>query len=349
MKKYIEHYMKRCFELASNGLGKVAPNPMVGCVLVCENKIIGEGYHKGYGQLHAEANAIKNAEINFPSLISNSELYVNLEPCNHYGKTPPCTDLIIQKGIKKVIISNSDPNPIVSGSGIKKLKENGIDVLVDILPMEGKKLNSRFFTFYNKNRPFIILKWAQTADNFIAQEHNKRIEISGPQSHQLVHKWRTEEDSILVGKETARIDNPQLNPRLWTGKNPIRLLIDRDLSLPENLNLYDQQIPTIIFNSVKEEQNLKTSWVKLNFSSNIIPQLLSFLHDKKIQSIIVEGGAYTIQKFIDENLWDEARIFTSNMHFIKGIKAPSFFKNTYLESEQESGEDILKIIKNNLQ
>ncbi len=349
MKDFSEKYMHRCFELAATGKGNVAPNPMVGAVLVCDNKIIGEGYHQEYGREHAEVNAILNAEKNFPSLISSSILYVNLEPCSHHGKTPPCADLLIQNGIKKVIISNTDPNPIVSGNGIKKLKSYGIDVVENILEMEGKKLNKRFFTFHEKKRPYIILKWAETADHFIAPLSGEKIRISGKESQVLVHKWRTEEDAILVGTATARIDNPLLNARFWPGKNPLRLVIDQSLTLPMNLNLFNQQLESIVFNEVKNDEINNLRRVKLNFSADVISQLLSYLFSIKIQSLIVEGGSYTLQKFIDENKWDEARIFTSKTKFISGVKAPVFQNGYNLISETNSGDDILTVLYNTSQ
>ncbi|MEI7801981.1 MAG: bifunctional diaminohydroxyphosphoribosylaminopyrimidine deaminase/5-amino-6-(5-phosphoribosylamino)uracil reductase RibD, partial [Bacteroidota bacterium] len=304
--------MHRCFELAATGLGQVSPNPMVGAVLIHDGKIIGEGFHQQFGAAHAEVNAIINAEENFPELISKSSLFVNLEPCSHFGKTPPCADLIIQKGIKKVFISNHDPNPLVSGKGIKKLREAGVTVTENILTDEGRELNKRFFTFHEKHRPFIILKWAQTADGFIAPSSGNKMQISSEQSQILVHKWRSEEQAILVGKNTALTDNPQLNVRLWNGKNPIRLVIDSKLSLPNHLHLFDNTIQTIVFNSLKNEEQKNIRLVKFDFAENVLQQILSYLFSINIQSVIIEGGTVTLQKFIDANLWDEARIFIAS-------------------------------------
>ena len=341
-----ENFIHRCFVLAKSGLGMVAPNPMVGAVLVHEGKIIGEGFHHEYGKAHAEVNAINDAEKKYPDLISSSELYVNLEPCSHFGKTPPCADLIIQKGIRKVFISNQDSNPMVAGIGIEKLRAEGIEVITDVLKEEGRKLNKRFLTFHEQKRPFIILKWAQTADGFIAPVTKERFQISGEQAQELVHKWRSEEQAILVGKETALTDNPQLNVRLWEGKNPIRIVIDSKLLLPESLNLFNHETPTIIFNSIKTEEQNNISFVKLNFKNPILNQLLAHLYSKNIQSIIIEGGTTTLQKFIDENLWDEARIFTSSKKLIYGVKAPVLSTDNFSTEIISVGEDELKVVNN---
>ncbi len=336
--------MLRCFELARKGLGYVAPNPLVGSVLVNNGNIIGEGFHAEYGLDHAEVNAIRDAEKKYPELVSTSELYVSLEPCSHFGKTPPCSDFIISKGIKKVYISNTDSNILVAGKGISKLRSAGIEVVENLLSDEGRKTNKRFFSFHEKKRPFIILKWAQTSDGFIGPISKEKIQISGNQSHELVHKWRSEEQAILVGKETAITDNPQLNVRLWEGKNPIRVVIDSKLLLPEDLNLFNQNITTIIFNSIKDQTENNISFVKLNFKSSILNQLLSYLYSINIQSIIIEGGTITLQKFIDENLWDEARIFTSPRKINYGIKAPVLSIKNCIEEIIPVSDDKLQII-----
>lgn len=339
-----EYFMLRCFELARKGLGYVAPNPLVGSVLVNNGNIIGEGFHAEYGLDHAEVNAIRDAEKKYSELVSSSELYVSLEPCSHFGKTPPCSDLIISKGIKKVYISNTDSNILVAGKGISKLRSAGIEVVENLLSDEGRKTNKRFFSFHEKKRPFIILKWAQTSDGFIGPISKEKIQISGNQSHELVHKWRSEEQAILVGKETAITDNPQLNVRLWEGKNPIRVVIDSKLLLPEDLNLFNQNITTIIFNSIKDQTENNISFVKLNFKSSILNQLLSYLYSINIQSIIIEGGTITLQKFIDENLWDEARIFTSPRKINYGIKAPVLSIKNCIEEIIPVSDDKLQII-----
>ena len=339
-----EYFMLRCFELAQKGLGYVAPNPLVGSVLVNNGNIIGEGFHAEYGLDHAEVNAIRDAEKKYSEIVSTSELYVSLEPCSHFGKTPPCSDFIISKGIKKVYISNTDSNILVAGKGISKLRSAGIEVVENLLSDEGRKTNKRFFSFHEKKRPFIILKWAQTSDGFIGPISKEKIQISGNQSHELVHKWRSEEQAILVGKETAITDNPQLNVRLWEGKNPIRVVIDSKLLLPEDLNLFNQNITTIIFNSIKDQTENNISFVKLNFKSSILNQLLSYLYSINIQSIIIEGGTITLQKFIDENLWDEARIFTSPRKINYGIKAPVLSIKNCTEEIIPVGDDKLQII-----
>ena len=336
--------MLRCFELARKGLGYVAPNPLVGSILVNNGNIIGEGFHAEYGLDHAEVNAIRDAEKKYSELVSSSELYVSLEPCSHFGKTPPCSDFIISKGIKKVYISNTDSNILVAGKGISKLRSAGIEVVENLLSDEGRKTNKRFFSFHEKKRPFIILKWAQTSDGFIGPISKEKIQISGNQSHELVHKWRSEEQAILVGKETAITDNPQLNVRLWEGKNPIRVVIDSKLLLPEDLNLFNQNITTIIFNSIKDQTENNISFVKLNFKSSILNQLLSYLYSINIQSIIIEGGTITLQKFIDENLWDEARIFTSPRKINYGIKAPVLSIKNCIEEIIPVSDDKLQII-----
>ncbi len=339
-----EYFMLRCFELAQKGLGYVAPNPLVGSVLVNNGNIIGEGFHAEYGLDHAEVNAIRDAEKKYSEIVSTSELYVSLEPCSHFGKTPPCSDFIISKGIKKVYISNTDSNILVAGKGISKLRSAGIEVVENLLSDEGRKTNKRFFSFHEKKRPFIILKWAQTSDGFIGPISKEKIQISGNQSHELVHKWRSEEQAILVGKETAITDNPQLNVRLWEGKNPIRVVIDSKLLLPEDLNLFNQNITTIIFNSIKDQTENNISFVKLNFKSSILNQLLSYLYSINIQSIIIEGGTITLQKFIDENLWDEARIFTSPRKINYGIKAPVLSIKNCIEEIIPVSDDKLQII-----
>ena len=336
--------MLRCFELARKGLGYVAPNPLVGSILVNNGNIIGEGFHAEYGLDHAEVNAIRDAEKKYSEIVSTSELYVSLEPCSHFGKTPPCSDFIISKGIKKVYISNTDSNILVAGKGISKLRSAGIEVVENLLSDEGRKTNKRFFSFHEKKRPFIILKWAQTSDGFIGPISKEKIQISGNQSHELVHKWRSEEQAILVGKETAITDNPQLNVRLWEGKNPIRVVIDSKLLLPEDLNLFNQNITTIIFNSIKDQTENNISFVKLNFKSSILNQLLSYLYSINIQSIIIEGGTITLQKFIDENLWDEARIFTSPRKINYGIKAPVLSIKNCIEEIIPVSDDKLQII-----
>jgi|SRR5690625_642474 len=322
-----EKYMRRCIQLAKNGLGKTYPNPLVGSVIIWNDKIIGEGWHQQSGKPHAEVNAIRS--VKNPEKLKDSTMYVSLEPCSHYGKTPPCSDLIIQHQIKKVVIGTTDPNPQVAGEGIKKLKAHGLRVETGILEEECKDLNKRFFTFQTQKRPYVILKWAQTQDGFIApasQEIGKPIWISNAYSKQLVHKWRSEEQSILVGLNTALKDNPQLNTRLWEGENPTRILIDKDLkslSYPD-LHLLDQKIETIIFCKKPQKNQENLIFEGIDFHKDIPEQILARLYEHDLQSIIIEGGQKTLQAFIDANLWDEARVFTGSSYFKDGIKAPYF-------------------------
>lgn len=314
-----ELLMQRCFDLALLGVGSVSPNPRVGCVIVKDGEVIGEGWHKKYGEAHAEVNAVES--VADKNQLAGSTVYVNLEPCSHFGKTPPCSDLLIKQGIKKVVISNSDTNPLVDGGGIKKLIAAGIDVITGVLEKQGRELNKRFFVYHEKQRPYIILKWAQTADGFIAHSNYDSRWISSELSRQLVHKWRNEEDAVLVGTKTAAHDNPKLTVRDWSGRNPVRLVIDRFLRLSDHLNLFDLSVPTVCFNLLKHEERQNLKLVRLD-EENFIVQLLHWLHKEKIQSIMVEGGSQTLSLFIDSGNWDEARIFTSSRSYYKGINAP---------------------------
>lgn len=336
-----EQFMHRALELAKLGVGWVRPNPLVGSVIVHDGKIIGEGWHQKYGEAHAEVsavNSVKNKE-----LLRESTLYVNLEPCSHVGKTPPCADMLIQQGVKRVVIANIDPNPLVAGSGIKKLKEAGIEVLTGILEKDGLDLNKRFFTFMEKQRPFILLKWAQTDDGFIAHSNYESRWISSEFSRQLVHKWRSEVDAVLVGTKTAAHDNPTLSVRDWSGRNPVRIVIDRFLRLPSNLNLFDRYQNTICYNVLKHEEHKNLMLIRLDEES-FINQLLHDLYKQKIQSIMIEGGAQTLKLFIDAGLWDEARIFTSTRSFGEGITAPNL--HGHLTSQEFISTDLLKIYYN---
>ena len=333
-----ELFMQRALELAKLGNGQVSPNPRVGCVAVHNEKIIGEGWHKKFGEAHAEVNAVESVENK--SLLTDATVYVNLEPCSHFGKTPPCVDLLIKHRIKKVVIANVDSNPLVSGNGIKKIKEAGIEVVTGVLEKEGRKLNRRFFTFVEKQRPYIILKWAQTADGFIAQKNFESKWISNEFSRELVHQWRSEEDAVLVGTRTASHDNPLLNIREWSGRNPVRIVVDRFLRLNSHLHLFDKKIKTICYNVLKHEEHENLHFVRLN-ETNFINELVSDLYKQKIQSVIIEGGAQTLQLFIDAKLWDEARIFTSSRTFGEGISAPHF--KGALQAEQFIQNDRLEI------
>jgi diaminohydroxyphosphoribosylaminopyrimidine deaminase/5-amino-6-(5-phosphoribosylamino)uracil reductase len=344
--KIHEKYIKRCIELAKNGLGTTYPNPLVGSVIVYENKIIGEGWHKKAGEPHAEVNAVNS--VKDKSLLKKATIYVSLEPCSHFGKTPPCCDLIIQNKIPNVVIGTVDPNIKVAGNGIKKLIEAGIQVTIGILEAECHELNKRFFTFHEKKRPYIILKWAETQDGFIApleKNEKKPVWITNVYSRQLVHKWRTEEQAILVGTQTVIDDNPKLNARDWHGNNPIRLVLDQNNRIPEDGHIFDNRVKTILFSKSKtkiEKEN--TIFEVIDFEQNIAEQIIKALYQHQIQSVIIEGGRQTLQTFIDTNLWDEARIFIGNVQFTAGTKAPILDKNPF--EKYSIGNDELIISRN---
>lgn len=317
-----QSYMQRCLELAKLGAGNVAPNPMVGAVLVYDDRIIGEGYHQQYGQAHAEVNCINSVAKDDIYLIEKSTLYVSLEPCAHYGKTPPCAELIMVKKISNVIIGCRDSYEEVAGKGIENLKAAGINVTVGILEKECLELNKRFFTFHEQQRPYIILKWAQSDNYQIANADFSRVLISNEETNRLVHKWRSEEAGILIGTNAALHDNPSLTARLWKGNNPTRIVIDMELKLPESLAVFNEEANTIIFNKARQEQKKNISYHKLT-GEDIIPQILKKLYDLKIQSVLIEGGAKTLQSFIDSNSWDEARVITNHqLQIDNGINAP---------------------------
>ncbi|MDX1630014.1 MAG: bifunctional diaminohydroxyphosphoribosylaminopyrimidine deaminase/5-amino-6-(5-phosphoribosylamino)uracil reductase RibD, partial [Fulvivirga sp.] len=321
--------------------GLVSPNPMVGCVIVHRDKIIGEGWHQQFGGPHAEVNAIQSVEEK--ELLPESTLYVNLEPCHHYGKTPPCVDLIIEKKIKKVVIANEDPFSEVSGKSIKKMREQKIEVVVGTCEEEGEWLNQRFFTFQRKKRPYIILKWAQTADGFIARKNYNSKWISNAKSRKLVHKWRSEEPAIFVGYNTALYDDPALNVRHWDGQNPVRIVLDPAGKLPATLKLFDQNQPTVVYSNKKKESQQNICWEAIS-QTNAEEEILSDLYKRKLQSVIIEGGAATINSFLKKNLWDEARVFIGNQTFSEGIEAPKLNKSIFAE-EMIAGYKLL-IYKN---
>ncbi len=331
-------FMRRALELAEWGRGSVSPNPMVGCVIVHEGKIIGEGYHQHYGEPHAEVNAVRSVENQ--KLLQESTAYVTLEPCAHWGKTPPCANLLVEKRLKKVVIAAFDSNPLVGGKGIEILKNAGIEVVTGVLEKEPRWQNRRFFTQIEKQRPYVILKWAQTQDGFVAREDFSSKWISGSQSRQLVHKWRAEEDAILVGKNTALYDNPSLTVRDWVGKNPLRIVLDSKLELPEDLRLFDGNTPSICYNSRKSESQKNLEFINLGADFSI-GDILKDLHSRKIQSLLVEGGSSVLSQFLVAGLWDEARVFTGKARFELGIPAPTLNQNP---SETLSiGEDSLNI------
>jgi len=339
--------MTRALELAYLGIGEVEPNPMVGCVIVFNGKIIGEGFHQKYGQAHAEVNAI--ASVKNQALLKESTLYVTLEPCAHYGLTPPCSDLIVTKQIPKVIIGTIDPFAEVSGKGIEKLRKAGIEVEVGFMEKECREINKRFFTYHEKKRPYIILKWAQTQDGFIdmertAKNYGEPTWITGNLALRLVHKIRSEEGAILVGRKTAEKDDPSLTVRHWCGRNPLRVVLDGQLQLPKTLHLFDHSEKTMVFNQLKSEEKDNLIFIKCFESENQIGQILSKLFSEDILSVIIEGGLSLIESFINANLWDEAHIFTGNKFFSDGVKAPKI-KGKLVDSEQLDNDQLF-ILKN---
>lgn len=339
-----EKYIKRCIELAKNGFGTTYPNPMVGSVIVYNDQIIGEGWHKKAGEPHAEVNAVRS--VKDKSLLKKATIYVSLEPCSHFGKTPPCCDLIIANEIPNVVVGTVDPNEKVAGNGIKKLIATGKNVTVGVLEKECHELNKRFFTFHNKKRPYIILKWAESQDGFLAPEkqtdqERKPVWITNQYSRQLVHKWRSEEQAILVGTQTVVDDNPRLNTRDWSGNNPVRVVLDQNNRISKESFIFDDSVKTIVF--TKSQINFSaenTTFEVIDFNQNIIPQILAVLYQNQIQSIIIEGGLQTLQAFIDQDIWDEARVFIGEITFNKGTKAPLLPKKTTTKTHIQNDEII---------
>ena len=333
--------MQRCLKLAGEGAGSVAPNPMVGAVLVCDDIIIGEGYHKRYGEAHAEVNCILSVQDHHQHLIEKSTLYVSLEPCNHCGKTPPCTDFILKYKIPKVIIACTDPFKKVNGSGIKRLQSAGIEVVQNVLEKEATDLNKRFFTFHARSRPYIILKWAQSNNSCIAANNNQAVKISNEITNRLVHKWRSEEAAIMIGTNTALNDNPSLTTRLWTGKNPVRIVIDKDLKLSLSLKVFDNNAHTIILNSRKNEEIDRNIYFKYSNDEDVVKKVMGILFQRNLTSLIVEGGAKLLQSFIDKDLWDEARIITNKELYIEnGFGAPKLKDAFFIKREVVVSDDI---------
>lgn len=332
-----EKYIRRCIELASNGLCNAAPNPMVGAVIVHNGKIIGEGYHAKCGEGHAEVNAIRS--VKDETLLKETTIYVSLEPCSHYGKTPPCADLIISKGIPRVVVGCIDPFSQVSGRGIRKLREAGIDVTVGVLEEECKNLIRRFVTFNTQKRPYITLKWAESADGYIDinRENGSPVVLSTPVTSMYVHKQRAEHKAILVGRRTALLDNPSLTTRNWYGKNPLRLVIDRNLTLPAELKLFDHSTPTMVFTEKQKNSEDNLEYVALDFSKDILPQICTVLYDRKIQSLLVEGGTTLLQSFIDSELWDEIFVEHSAKTLNDGVKSPIMPKGAIMQMEMRDG------------
>lgn len=340
-----EKYIARCIQLAKNGLCNAAPNPMVGAVIVHNDTIIGEGYHIRCGEAHAEVNAVRS--VKDESLLKESTIYVSLEPCSHHGKTPPCADLIINKGIPRVVVGCQDPFSLVAGRGIAKLREAGIEVKVGVLEEECRQLIRRFVTFNTLRRPFITLKWAESADGFIdlhRTEGHPYI-FSSPLSSMLVHKRRAEHSAILVGRRTALLDNPSLTTRNWFGKNPVRMVIDKDLTLPKHLALFDGSVRTLVFTQREDTSNRpNVEHIRLDFKIDILPQIMEVLYKEKLQSLMVEGGSILLQSFIDAGCWDEAYIEQSDAHLKDGVKAPSFSPEYVFLTFRKFGKEIKYVL-----
>lgn len=322
--KIHEKYLSRCIQLAKNGLGSTYPNPLVGSVIVHNGKIIGEGWHRKAGEPHAEVHAVNS--VKDKSLLKESTIYVSLEPCSHYGKTPPCCDLIIAHKIPKVVVGTIDPFSKVAGTGIERLRESGCEVIVGVLEKECYELNKRFFTFHNKKRPYIILKWAESSDGFIApltKSKKEPVWLSNEYSRQLVHQWRAEEQAILVGTQTVLDDNPRLDVRDWTGENPVRIVLDRSGKIENSYFNNNENLKTIV---VTEQENLtfgnNVRTEIITFDNQLSQKIVEMVYRKGLQSLIVEGGRQTLQTFIDDQLWDEARVFVSNKPLGEGIPAP---------------------------
>jgi diaminohydroxyphosphoribosylaminopyrimidine deaminase/5-amino-6-(5-phosphoribosylamino)uracil reductase len=333
-------FMRRALELAALGRGSVSPNPMVGCVIVHEGQIIGEGWHRKYGGPHAEVNAV--AEVEDKALLAESTAYVTLEPCSHFGKTPPCADLLIGHRIKRVVVCNVDTNPLVGGKGIAKLRQAGIEVQTGLLEAEGRMLNRRFFTFMEKQRPYILLKWAETADGFIARPDYSSKWISNVEARRLVHKWRAEEDAVLVGTNTALYDNPRLNVRDWTGEDPIRIVVDRFLRLPAGLHLFDQTQTTLCYNLLEDKSYEYVQYIKLDDVEGFLAAMLEDMYRRKVASVLVEGGAALLNLFIGAGLWDEARVFRSPVAFGDGIMGPAL-RGAVTAQKVEIGDNLLYV------
>lgn len=344
-----EKYMFRCIQLGRNALGTAAPNPMVGSVVVHHNSIIGEGYTSAYGGPHAEVNAISS--VKHPDLLSGSTLYVTLEPCSHFGKTPPCSDLILKHNIPRVVIGIKDPHTKVAGRGIRKLQDSGCLVVQGILEAACRDHHKRFLTFHEKKRPYIILKWAESLDGYIAPERGKRSKNPGPYwitgmaARQLTHQWRGEEQAILVGANTVLQDNPSLTTRLWKGASPLRVVLNKNQEIPGTYHILDNQAKTLILAGGPPGLELHDIQVEqIDYSGNIAAQVAGVLHRQQVLSLLVEGGAQTLRTFIEAGLWDEARIFTGNTSFKKGLKAPTL--SGRLVQHGGIGPDNLKIVRN---
>jgi diaminohydroxyphosphoribosylaminopyrimidine deaminase / 5-amino-6-(5-phosphoribosylamino)uracil reductase len=336
--------MKRCLALAVKGFWNVFPNPMAGCVIVYKRKIIGEGYHERFGGPHAEINALNS--VKNKDLLKDSTLYVSLEPCSHYGKTPPCADAIIKYGIKQVVIGCVDPNPLVKGKGIAKLVQNGCDVITGVIENECVELNRIFFTFHREKRPYIILKWAMTRDGFmdkVRTRNEKPLKITGKEADKLTHRWRSEEQAVMVGTNTVLMDNPFLTVRHVKGRSPVRIILDKNLKIPSNSNIFSNFAPVIVFNGKKNSKSGNREYVKTGFNRHKLEGILNELYKRNIQSVLVEGGAELLNSFIKQGLWDEARVFSSGKKIGEGIKSPEIGCKSF--SKVKIGKDTLNLYR----
>ena len=337
--------MRRCLELARCGRVYASPNPMVGAVIVCDDRVIGEGYHARCGQAHAEVNAIR--AVRRPELLTRSTLYVSLEPCAHYGKTPPCADLIVEKGIPRVVIGCQDPFPRVDGRGIQKLVDAGCEVRVGVLRDECLSLNRRFITFHTRRRPYVTLKWAQSADGFIdatRHDEDRPVQFSNPLTRLRVHRLRAEHSAIMVGTHTARLDNPALNVRHWAGPDPVRIVVDRRASLPDTLRMLSDGHPTLVLTNTKAEHPAarpNVEYIALRYADDVVPAALRLLYERGLQSLLVEGGARLLQSFINDGLWDEAHVETAHVRLGQGVEAPTL-KDARPETEERVGENVIR-------
>lgn len=340
MKSEEEIYMQRCIQLAQNGLCNVAPNPMVGAVIVCDGKIIGEGYHVRCGEAHAEVNAIRSVKDS--SLLKRSTIYVSLEPCSHYGKTPPCADLIIEKQIPRIVIGCQDPFSKVAGRGIRKLRDAGREVIVGVLEEECRRLIRRFITFHTLHRPYITLKWAESADGYIdvCRKDGSPTVLSSPLTSMLVHKRRAEHSAIMVGTNTARLDNPGLTVRQWYGRNPVRVVLDRKAALSPELHLFDGSVPTIVFTEGNHASRPNVDFITIDYDGDILPQMMETLYERGLQSLLVEGGSALLQSFINAGLWDEVFIEECPQILHSGVKSPEMNNKIPYDTEQSFGRSF---------
>jgi diaminohydroxyphosphoribosylaminopyrimidine deaminase/5-amino-6-(5-phosphoribosylamino)uracil reductase len=340
-----ERYMSRCLQLGGLGKGFVAPNPMVGAVLVHQGRILAEGYHAFFGGPHAEQVCSQEVTGSDRDLIPNAILYVNLEPCFHVGKTAPCADLILELGISKIVIGTEDPNPLVQGKGMGKLRDAGVEITSGVLSDKCRQLNAAFFSFHENKRPYVILKWAQSRDGFISGEKGSHTKITQPVTDRLVHRWRSELSSILVGRRTAVSDNPQLTNRLWSGAQPVRIVLGRTTAIDPGSRLLDGKEKTLFFNLEKNETGNGISYIRLGEHEAVLPQLLQVLCERQLNSLLVEGGAELLERFIESGLWDEARVITGNMYLQQGIRAP-MLKNFKVSKEYDiQGDQICEFLR----